>query len=160
MLKVTDSSGQFSTSDVRVFVKPPTNKPPIGKSPWGLLVLHRAIVTLLSLAANAGEDVVVSLPQTWVTLDASGSSDDIKIASYHWKQISGPSKVVFTPSNASKTNASELTRGTYELQVTVVDSDGNATSDSVLVTVNQSKSFVRNLPSRRVLAPNRPNGTF
>ncbi|KAL0275001.1 UNVERIFIED_CONTAM: hypothetical protein PYX00_002996 [Menopon gallinae] len=119
VLKVTDSSGQFSTSDVRVFVKPPTNKPPI---------------------ANAGEDVVVSLPRTWVTLDASRSSDDIKIASYHWKQISGPSKVVFTPSNASKTNASELTRGVYELQVTVVDSDGNATSDSVLVTVNQNEN--------------------
>lgn len=117
VLKVTDNNGQSSESEVHVFVKPPTNKPPI---------------------ANAGQDVFVALPRTWVLLDASESTDDIHIVSYFWKQLSGPSKVVFTPANASKTNASELTKGEYQLEVTVVDSNGNKALDSVVVTVTQS----------------------
>lgn len=32
VLKVTDSSGQFSTAEVHVFVKPPTNNPPVAKA--------------------------------------------------------------------------------------------------------------------------------
>lgn len=119
VLKVTDNNGQSSTSEVHVFVKPPTNKPPI---------------------ANAGQDVIVALPHTWVSLDASGSTDDIKIMNYHWRQLSGPSKVVFNPVNASKTNASELTKGEYEFQVTVIDSNGNSASDSVTVTVTQNEN--------------------
>lgn len=31
MLKVTDGADQTDTSSVHVFVKPPTNKPPVGK---------------------------------------------------------------------------------------------------------------------------------
>ncbi|KAK6629603.1 hypothetical protein RUM43_003420 [Polyplax serrata] len=119
VLKVTDSSGQSSSSEVHVFVKPPTNKPPI---------------------ANAGVDHVVSLPRTWVQLDASGSTDDIKIQSYTWQQLSGPNKAVLIPFNASKSNATELTKGKYEFQVTVVDSNGNSASDSVMVTVNQNEN--------------------
>ena len=30
VLKVTDNSGQSSSADVHVFVKPPSNKPPVG----------------------------------------------------------------------------------------------------------------------------------
>lgn len=82
---------------------------------------------------------MVSLPQTWVSLDASTSGNDLKIKSYSWTQLSGPSKAVFTPVNASKSNVTELTKGQYEFQVTVVDSNGNQGSDSVLVTVNQSQ---------------------
>lgn len=93
--------------------------------------------------------MVVALPQTWVALDASGSTDDIKINSYHWRQVSGPSKVIFTPVNSSKTNASELTKGEYEFQVTVIDSNGNSASDSVTVTVTQSKFYKRKLFSRQ-----------
>ncbi|XP_049856046.1 dyslexia-associated protein KIAA0319-like protein isoform X1 [Schistocerca gregaria] len=119
VLKVTDNSGQSSSAEVHVFVKPPTNKPP---------------------TANAGSDQVVSLPQTWVTLDGTQSNDDIKIVSWSWEQIRGPSKALFSSQNSSCTNATELTKGEYEFQLTVTDENGNKALDSVQVTVTQNKN--------------------
>lgn len=119
VLKVTDNSGQSSSAEVHVFVKPPTNKPPV---------------------ANAGEDIVVSLPQTVALLDGSQSSDDIKLKEWHWDQLSGPNKAVFSAANESRTNVSELTKGEYEFQLTVTDENNNKASDSVLVTVTQNKN--------------------
>ena len=36
----------------------------------------------------------ISLPLTWVTLDGSGSKDDVNISSYAWSQVSGPNQVI------------------------------------------------------------------
>ncbi|KAL1122383.1 hypothetical protein AAG570_003788 [Ranatra chinensis] len=119
VLKVTDDAGQSSSSDVHVFVKPPTNKPP---------------------KADAGPDSSIALPQTWVTLNGSGSSDDIGIVAWKWDQISGPNKVVFIPVNESVTNASGLTKGEYRFQLTVIDANDNFASDTVIVTVTQNKN--------------------
>lgn len=65
-LKVTDSANQSSTAQVHVFVKPPTNQPPV---------------------ANGGGNITISLPQTWVVVDASNSTDDNKIVAFKWEQV-------------------------------------------------------------------------
>lgn len=119
VLKVTDTSGQSSSAEVHVFVKPPTNKPPV---------------------ANAGKDISVSLPQTWVLLNGSQSNDDNKITAWKWEQLRGPSKVVFSASNSSCTNVTDLTKGEYEIQLTVTDDNQNNATDSVVVTVTQNKN--------------------
>ncbi|KAF7265718.1 hypothetical protein GWI33_020801 [Rhynchophorus ferrugineus] len=118
-LKVTDSANQSSTAQVHVFVKPPTNKPPI---------------------AEAGENVTISLPQTWALVDASNSTDDNKIISFKWEQVEGPSTVTFINANMSKTNVTGLTKGTYTLKVSVTDDNKNVASDIVYVIVNQNKN--------------------
>lgn len=51
----------------------------------------------------------------------------------------GPSKVVFSACNSSRTNVTELTKGEYEIQLTVTDDNQNSATDSVVVTVTQSK---------------------
>lgn len=115
-LKVTDAKGQNSTSKVHVFVKPPTNLPPIAK---------------------AGNNVTISLPQTWILLNANESTDDIKITQYQWKQISGPLNSVILNSNSSYANATSLTLGDYTFEVTVIDENNNNATDRVKVTVIQ-----------------------
>lgn len=136
-LKVTDSAGQSSSAQVsswvkykikiftkyfkvHVFVKPPTNKPPI---------------------AEAGANITTSLPQTWAVMDGRNSSDDNKIISFKWEQIEGPSKVEFHPDNASVANVTGLTKGTYTIKLSVTDDNNNVASDIVYVIVNQSKFF-------------------
>ncbi|CAG9864771.1 unnamed protein product [Phyllotreta striolata] len=119
ILKVTDSANQSSTAEVHVFVKPPTNKPPV---------------------ANAGVNATISLPQTWIVLDASNSTDDNKIMAFAWEQLEGPSSVVFERSNASKTNVTGLTKGSYAFKVSVTDDNRNVASDKVYVTVDQNKN--------------------
>lgn len=118
ILKVTDSANQSSSSEVHVFVKPPTNRPP---------------------TAVAGENVTISLPQTWTKLDGTNSKDDNKIASYNWEQLSGPSDAVFFYTNISNPNVTSLTKGTYVFKLTVTDDNGNVASDKVFVSVTQSK---------------------
>lgn len=121
VLKVTDSANQSSTAQVRVFVKPPTNQPPI---------------------ADAGDNTTISLPQTWVVLNANRSKDDNKIASFNWEQVSGPSNAVFVNPNSSVTNVTGLTKGNYVFKVNVTDDNNNVASSSVYLTVNQSKWLV------------------
>lgn len=120
ILKVTDSANQSSSSEVHVFVKPPTNQPP---------------------TADAGNNITISLPQTWTMLDGSNSKDDNKIVSYNWEQIEGPSNAVFQLSNISQPNVTSLTKGNYIFKLTVTDDNGNVASDTVYVLVNQSKLF-------------------
>lgn len=120
ILKVTDSANQSSSSEVHVFVKPPTNKPP---------------------TAEAGDNVTISLPQTWTMLDASKSKDDNKIVSFGWEQLEGPSVAVIKTANMSQPNVTSLTKGKYLFKLTVTDDNGNLASDTVYVIVNQSRLF-------------------
>ncbi|XP_026756071.2 dyslexia-associated protein KIAA0319 [Galleria mellonella] len=119
VLKVTDSSGQFSTAEVHVFVKPPTNTPPI---------------------ADAGPDSFISLPQTWITLNGSGSHDDHQIVAYTWRYVSGPTNSTIINFNESLANATGLTKGQYVFSLTVLDDNGNSATDNVSVTVTQNKN--------------------
>lgn len=118
-LKVTDSAGQSSTAQVHVFVKPPTNKPPI---------------------ADAGKNVTIILPQTWAILDGGNSKDDNKIDGFKWEQVSGPSTVTFNPSNGSVTNVTSLTKGVYAIKLTVTDNNKNIASNLTYIIVDQNKN--------------------
>lgn len=118
-LKVTDAKGQNSSSKVHVFVKPPTNLPPV---------------------ARAGRNVTISLPQTWMVLNANESTDDIKITQYYWKQISGPTTSSLLSMNGSVVNATMLTLGEYVFEVTVTDESNNNATDRVKVTVVQGET--------------------
>lgn len=115
-LKVSDASNQTSSAKVHVFVKPPTNLPPV---------------------ANAGQNSSINLPQIWSILNASKSSDDIKISTYLWKQLEGPSTAKIINETNAVANATNLTVGKYLFQVNVVDENNNTASDSVYVTVIQ-----------------------
>lgn len=62
------------------------------------------------------------------------------ILQYLFYDYSGPSNVHFTKSNESRTNVTELTKGIYIIGLTVTDGNGNNASDSIKITVYQSKS--------------------
>lgn len=115
-LKVADAKGQNSSSKVHVFVKPPTNLPPV---------------------ARAGKSITISLPLNWILLYANESTDDIKITQYWWKQISGPAPSLILNANSSFANATSLTLGDYIFEVTVVDESNNNATDRVKITVIQ-----------------------
>jgi dyslexia-associated protein KIAA0319-like protein len=115
-LKVTDAKGQNSSSKVHVFVKPPTNLPP---------------------NANAGKNLTISLPQSFIVLNANQSTDDIRITQYYWKQIAGPQESIILNPNNSIANATCLTIGDYVFEVTVIDENNNNATDRVKISVIQ-----------------------
>lgn len=118
VLKVTDASNQSNTARVSVFVKRPSNKPP---------------------EANAGLNQTISLPQTWVSLNASNSTHDAKINSYEWMQINGPTNANILNKDTVVANATGLTIGSYTFEVRIVDDSNNNASSRVTITVVQGK---------------------
>ena len=118
-LKVTDAKDQTSEDDMNVYVKAAINQPPVAK---------------------AGQNRTLDLPKNWVILDGSASSDDVGITSWAWTEVSGPSQVHFLSANASKTNATRLTKGNYIFKLKVQDQDGNTDSSIVGVTINQDNN--------------------
>ena len=118
-LKVTDAKNQSRSSKVHVFVKPPTNLPP---------------------TAKAGANVTINLPQTWATLNATESTDDIKITNYFWKQISGPTIANIISENSSIANATGLTLGDYVFELLVIDQSSNNGTSRVKVSIVQEKN--------------------
>uniref|UniRef100_T1GY78 PKD/Chitinase domain-containing protein n=1 Tax=Megaselia scalaris TaxID=36166 RepID=T1GY78_MEGSC len=118
MLKVTDGSGQTGTSSVHVFVKPPTNQPPIAK---------------------AGSNSTINLPQSYVKLDGSSSSDDIGIKSYSWKQISGPNNAEIENMNSSIANATGCS-GKNSAPIANAGGDQTITLPVKAIYLNGSKS--------------------
>ena len=119
VLKVTDEAGQSDEDDVKVYVKPPTNLPPV---------------------VNAGPDQTLSLPLPFLTLDGSKSHDDGNITQITWSLMTAPSgataPVIERPGEAV-TNVTSLRVGTYSFKLTVEDNSGNTASDLVEVTVTQ-----------------------
>lgn len=116
VLKVTDASNQSSSAKVNVFVKLPTNQPPI---------------------ARAGQNVTINLPQNWAILNGSTSTDDIKIRDYKWTQLFGPTSVTILNKSSAIANATGLTIGIYSFELTVFDESNNNASDKVWITIVQ-----------------------
>ncbi|CCN46945.1 Chitinase A [Vibrio nigripulchritudo MADA3029] len=121
-----------------------------------LNAMHEGLATIggnRAPIASAGADVAVEGPAQ-VTLDASASKDlDGTIASYAWKQVTGPA-VTITSANAAVATvdfASVTAAQTYTFEVTVTDNKGAASTDKVLVTV--SPKGVNSAPVAAVSAP-------
>ncbi len=116
-LTVTDNSGATATSQVKIIVNAAViNQPPV---------------------ANAGTNQTITLPVNSVTLDGTGSDDaNGTIASYAWKQISGPAQSTIVSAGSATTLANNLVQGTYTYQLLVTDNGGATGADTVTITVN------------------------
>jgi len=116
-LTVKDNSGITGTDVVKVTVNPAPVVPGLP-------------------TANAGSDMVITLPVSSVTLTGSGSETNGTIVSYGWSQISGPSTATLSAAGQASTGVSGLAQGVYVFQLTVKDNSGITGTDVVKVTVN------------------------
>ncbi|MEI9913340.1 MAG: T9SS type A sorting domain-containing protein [Bacteroidota bacterium] len=114
-LTVTDNSGSTGTDDINVTVNAAPNQAP---------------------TANAGNNIVLTLPTNSTTLTGSGADADGTIASYAWTRVSGPTTFTFGTANAATTTLTGLVQGTYVFRLTVRDNSGATGTDDVNVTVN------------------------
>ena len=106
--------------------------------------------------ANAGNNVVVILPATTATLDASASSHpENKTLSYLWEQIYGPSIINFTDATAATTAIGNLEKGIYKCKVTVNDGTYQSFSE-VLVVVQETSNAI---PTVNITSPSN-NSSF
>lgn len=91
--------------------------------------------------ANAGTDVVLTLPTANTTLTGSGTDAEGTIASYRWAKISGPAATIVSVNSAS-TLINGLVQGVYKFELTVTDNGGLTAKDTVQVTVNAAVTLL------------------
>ena len=121
-LTVTDTTGQKATDTMKVVVSSSVDNPPI---------------------ANAGGDKTATVGSS-VTFDASASTDDKGITSYSWDfdQSNG-----ITADATTKTASKTYTAiGTYIVTLTVTDTSGQKSTDTLQVTVSNPVSAVSYAP--------------
>jgi poly(3-hydroxybutyrate) depolymerase len=115
-LTVTDNNGAVGKATATITVNAAENVPPV---------------------ANAGGNKTVTLPANTVSLDGSASSDpDGSIASYLWKQLSGPSTATISNPSSVTTTVGNLVAGQYSFELTVRDNQNAESKASISVTVN------------------------
>jgi endoglucanase Acf2 len=90
--------------------------------------------------ADAGENVVVIIPESTATLDGSSSNDpEGETITYDWKQIYGPTIVNFNDNTLVSPSVTNLEEGIYKFKLIVSDGMYSDNSD-VLVLVQQTSN--------------------
>jgi gliding motility-associated-like protein len=113
-LTVTDDKGFTDSDEVTVTV----NAMPVNETP----------------SANAGADQSITLPQSSVVFNGSGSDTDGTISSYAWTLVSGPA-CTLANQNTPSLSVSNLVAGSYTFRLKVTDNQGATDTDDVTLTV-------------------------
>ncbi|MEO7991019.1 MAG: PKD domain-containing protein [Chryseolinea sp.] len=113
-LTVTDNDNKTAVDTASVIVTPKIILPP---------------------TAGAGVDKLITLPTNTVVLTGSGSDSDGTIASYSWKQSSGPSTATTSALGQPALTVSNCVQGVYTFKLTVTDNDNATAIDSATITV-------------------------
>jgi parallel beta-helix repeat protein len=92
------------------------------------------VIDVVPPTADAGQDQTVYVG-TLLTFNASGSTDNIGIVSYHWNFGDGNTGIGMI------TNHTYTSSGTYNVTLTVRDAAGNTDSDSITVTVLSTETL-------------------
>ncbi len=114
-LTVTDNSGASDKDTIQIAVNPFINLAPV---------------------ANAGADLVITLPVNSVTMNGTGSDPDGNIVAYQWTKVSGPASFVINSATSASTGITSLVQGVYQFELMVTDNHGTTAKDTVQVTVN------------------------
>lgn len=85
--------------------------------------------------ADAGRDLVITLPTNFVKLTGKGFDPDGIIASYEWIQYGGQQASI-SDRHTPIASVSDLKEGTYYFRLSVTDDKGARDDDNMLVRVN------------------------
>ena len=117
-LSVTDNSGTTGQDEVMVSVIP-------------------APSTNTELIANAGSDIMITLPRNFTTLNGSASLiSDPNRSRCNWQKLSGPSQFTIGNPTALSTSLNNLVEGVYVFKLTLTNDDGRTSEDEIKITVN------------------------
>lgn len=123
-LVVTDNNGATDDDMVEIIVSaapPPPNVAPVAK---------------------AGDDIIIQLPTSAVSLNGSASFDpDGVISAYSWNRISGPTGITIVNATTATADVVGMQAGEYIFELTVTDNSGATASDQIKITVIRQQNI-------------------
>lgn len=114
-LTVTDNDGVTHSDDMNVTVNAAPNQAP---------------------TVNAGRNISITLPTSSANLSGTATDADGTIASYNWRQLSGPSTSTIASAGSASTSVSGLIAGVYTFRLSATDNNGASATDDMTITVN------------------------
>ena len=84
--------------------------------------------------ANAGPNLILTLPENSTQLHGTATDSDGSIESFQWIQYSGP-EAVLSEANQATATVSSLTEGKYYFRLTAEDNEGATHYDNMLLKV-------------------------
>ena len=102
-------------------------------------------VTMSSLinippVADAGPDLLISLPTNSVTLNGGATDSDGSISGYQWTERSGPSTAKIVSPASAITVVNNLVAGTYIFDLMTTDNSGASSKNAMQLTVRAASS--------------------
>ncbi|MEP6746548.1 MAG: PKD domain-containing protein [Bacteroidota bacterium] len=92
--------------------------------------------------SNAGKDTTVVLPKDSISLNGSASyNPGGGTLTYKWTQVSGPGTALIVSDTSIKPTLRNLVQGTYQVKLTVTNSQGHSNDDVVAIVVNTLAVF-------------------
>jgi alpha-tubulin suppressor-like RCC1 family protein len=118
-------------------------------SPWCITHPTATSCPAYSIPANTAPSALiagvkngsVNTTASTVSLDGSGSTDNVHISYYVWTQVSGPSASTITIPSGKTVNVSGLKTGTYVFQLRVTDNGWMSDSTKYTVNVNTTTTI-------------------
>lgn len=103
---------------------------------------HEYLTGIVYPVSNAGADTSTVLPKDSIALNGSASYNPTGGAlTYKWSQVAGPSTVIFKTDTIAKPMLSSLVTGTYQIKLTVTNTQGHSNEDIVVVVVSPVPVF-------------------
>ena len=97
------------------------------------------------------KNISITIPPGHLFLSAYVIDSQYNISTVSWKQISGPSQIVFSKPDSNYTKLNDLQAGTYSIEFTATDKGGLFDKDTTNLVVS-----VVPTPSREVILQNQP----
>lgn len=97
------------------------------------------------------KNISIAIPPAHLFLSASVIDSQYNISTVSWKQISGPSQIIFSKPDSIYTRLADLVAGTYSIEFTAIDRGGLFDKDTTNLVVS-----VVPTPSREVILQNLP----
>ena len=120
-LTIKDNSGASAYDDMIIAVHSavlPTNQKPI---------------------ANAGNDIIIYLPQNNTQVNGSGIDPDGSIVAYEWRIFTNNTGYTVSDVYAAQSEIGNLQQGVYLLELTVTDNRGETGKDTMKITVGANR---------------------
>ncbi len=103
---------------------------------------HEYLTGIVFPVSNAGADTSTVLPKDSIALSGLSSYNPTGGAlTYKWSQVAGPSTAAFKSDTSAKPMLTNLVQGTYQIKLTVTNTQGHSNEDIVVVVVSPVPVF-------------------
>lgn len=103
---------------------------------------HEYLTGIVYPVSKAGADTSIVLPKDSVALNGSLSFNPTGGAvTYKWSQVSGPSAAQIITDTSARPMLKNLLQGTYQIKLTVTNTQGHSNEDIVLIVVSPVPVF-------------------